>query len=481
MDEFTLGAVRERAREEAEAPVPAGAGAGLTATLWSDRVLFGGLVALVVAATMSGLMIDVTIWGREFTIRPDQVVLLALLPFIIVALRRRGLTRWWSVLHLPAFAFLAANAVASVVASGVRDVSLQGTALMSIYVAMYIGVVVLITDRPAWARRLLAVVIGLGFVHAVYGTAAIFLFASGIDVGGVLRGQVGPRSVTAKSTFPEPNLLAAFMLLVAIFSAVRLVSTAAGIRRAAWFSGFCLAGVVLVLTVTRAAWLSFLLGLLLLGLALLIRRKSPRHVLAAMRPVLLGLAVIALLSVLVCDPLLSRLWGEEHVLLTRIYSLSFLVDTPADCREDPAVRGSASVGSCTSVAGRVKLFTKGFESWRERPLLGHGTFGGKAIGSEYWMGSVVQALYDTGVVGALALLAMYLVVIVAPWRASSRALDPGDRDLLLACAIGNALLMLTSQVASFLWVGFPWIFMGLTTAAVVAMRARHGDAMAVTP
>lgn len=472
-----LGVVRERAGEDAGAPVRAVVDAGPTATSWSDRVLFGGLVALVVAATMSGLRTDVTIWGREFTIRPDQVVLLALLPAIIVALTRRGLARWWSVLHIPVFAFLAANAVASVAASGVRDVSLQGTALMTVYVAMYTGVVVLITDRPAWARRLLAVVVGLGFVHALYGTAAILLFAIGIDVGGVMFGQVSPRSVTAKSTFPEANLLAAFMLLLAIFSAVRLVSASGGVRRVAWFGGFCLAGLVLVLTVTRAAWLSFLLGLLLLGLALLIRGKSPRHVLAAMRPVLLGLVVIAVLSLLVCDPLLSRLWGEEHVLLTRVYSLSFLADTPADCGNDAAVQGAAGVGSCTSVVGRLEMFKEGLEGWRERPLLGHGTFGGKATGRGYWMGSFIQALYDTGVLGAVALLAMYLVVMVAPWRASSRALDAGERDLFLACAIGNALLMLTSQLASFLWVGFPWIFMGLTTAAVVAMRARHENAL----
>ena len=124
------------------------------------------------------------------------------------------------------------------------------------------------------------------------------------------------------------------------------------------------------------------------------------------------------------------------------------------------------------------MFKDGLEGWRERPLLGHGTFGGKATGRGYWMSSFIQALYDTGLLGAVALLAMYLVVTVAPWRASSRALDAGERDLLLACAIGNALLMLTSQLASFLWVGFPWIFMGLTTAAVVAMRARHENAAA---
>ena len=108
--------------------MPAVVDAGPPATSWSDRVLFGGLVALVVAATMSGLTTDVTIQGHELTIRPDQVVLLVLLPAIAVALTRRGLARWWSVLHLPVFAFLAVNAVASVAASGVRDVSLQGTA-----------------------------------------------------------------------------------------------------------------------------------------------------------------------------------------------------------------------------------------------------------------------------------------------------------------------------------------------------------------
>jgi O-Antigen ligase len=473
-----LGAVRERGSGGAGAPVPALVDTGPTATSGSDRFLFGGLVALVVAATMSGLSTDVTIWGHEFTIRPDQVVLLALLPAIAVALTRRGLARCWSILHLPVFAFLAANAVASVTASGVRAVSLQGTALMTVYVAMYTGVVVLITDRTAWARRLLAVVVGLGFVHALYGTGALLLFAIGIDVGGVMFGQVGPHSVTAKSTFPEANLFAAFMLLLAIFSAVRLVSASGGARRAAWFGGFCLAGLVLVLTVTRAAWLSLLLGLLLLGLALLIRGKSLRRVLAAMRPVLLGLVVIAVLSLVVCDPLLSRLWGEEHVLLTRVYSLSFLVDMPADCANDVAVQGAAGVNSCTSVVGRREMFKEGFEGWRQRPLLGHGTFGGKATGRDYWMSSFIQALYDTGLLGAVALLAMYLVVMVAPWRASRRAFDAGERDLFLACAIGNALLMLTSQLASFLWVGFPWIFMGLTTAAVVAMRARHENATA---
>jgi len=471
-----VGAVRERAGEGAGVPVPAPVDAGPSAVSWSDNVLFGGLVALVVAATMSGIKTDVTLRGYEVTIRPDQVVLLALLPAIAVALTRRGLARWWSVLHLPVFAFLAVNAVASVAASGVRDVSLQGTALMTVYVAMYTGVVVLITDRPAWARRLLAVVVGLGFVHALYGTGALLLFAMGIDVGGVMFGQVGPHSVTAKSTFPEANLLAAFMLLLAIFSAVRLVSASGGARRAAWFGGFCLAGLAVVLTVARAAWLSFLLGLLLLGLALLIRGKSPRRVLAEMRPVLFGLVVIAVLSLVVCDPLLSRLWGEEHVLLTRVYSLSFLADMPADCGDAVAVQGAAGVGSCTSVVGRREMFMEGLEGWRARPLLGHGTFGGTATGRGYWMSSFIQALYDTGLLGAVALLAMYLVVMVAPWRASGRALDAGERDLFLACAIGNALLMLTSQLASFLWVGFPWIFMGLTTAAVVAMRAQHRNA-----
>ena len=178
-----------------------------------------------------------------------------------------------------------------------------------------------------------------------------------------------------------------------------------------------------------------------------------------MRSVLLGLVVITALSLLVFDPLLSRLWGEEHVLLTRIYSLSFLFAAPSSCRADARRRrDEAAFGSCTSVVGRLGLLETGLRGWRARPLLGHGTFGGKAIGRSYWMGSGLQALYDTGALGGAALLAMYLVAMAAPWWASNRAVDAGERDVLLACAIGNALLMLTSQFASFLWVGFPWVF-----------------------
>ena len=462
MTESTLGAAR----------VPGGDVRAAPLTSWSDRGVFGGLVALVMAATMSGLTRDVTVWGRELTIRPDQVVLLALLPAIGAALLRRGRARRLAALHLPVLAFLAVNALASVAVSTVRDVSLQGTVLMGVYVAMYAGVVVLSADRPGWARRLLAVAVGLGFVHAIYGAASLVLYARGIDVGGLMFGQVGRSSITPKSTFPEANLLAAFMVVVAIFAAVRLVSASGGAPRAAWLAGFCLAGLAVVLTMTRAAWLCFALGLLLVGIAVWRRGKSLRRALAAMRPVLLGLVAIAALSLFAFDPLLSRLWGQEHVLLTRVASLSFFTRPPADCAADArAAKGAAAYGSCSSVVGRLGLLETGLRGWRARPVLGHGTFGGKAIGRSYWMGSGLQALYDTGALGTAALLAMYLVAMAAPWWASNRAADAGERDVLLACAIGNALLMLTSQFASFLWVGFPWVFMGLTAAAVTAMHA----------
>jgi hypothetical protein len=54
----------------------------------------------------------------------------------------------------------------------------------------------------------------------------------------------------------------------------------------------------------------------------------------------------------------------------------------------------------------------------------------------------------------------------------------GVRDVSLQGTVLMTVYVLTSQLASFLWVGFPWIFMGLTTAAVVAMRARRENAAA---
>jgi hypothetical protein len=105
-------------------------------------------------------------------------------------------------------------------------------------------------------------------------------------------------------------------------------------------------------------------------------------------------------------------------------------------------------------------------------VFGHGTFAGELIGNRWWMSSIVQAVYDTGIVGTVFLLWMYAAVTLSAWQAYRRWSDSVYGSTLLAFALGNALLFITSQFSSMLFVGFPWIFMGLTMGLVHA-DARH--------
>ena len=116
--------------------------------------------------------------------------------------------------------------------------------------------------------------------------------------------------------------------------------------------------------------------------------------------------------------------------------------------------------------GRLQVYEWGIAESLNRPIFGHGTFAGEVIGNRYWMSSLIQALYDTGIVGALFLLWMHGAAIISAWLAYRRATAPFYRNSLLALALGNAVLLLTSQFSSFLWVGFPWVFMGLTMGLI---------------
>jgi hypothetical protein len=143
------------------------------------------------------------------------------------------------------------------------------------------------------------------------------------------------------------------------------------------------------------------------------------------------------------------------------------------------VEGSdpATVKSLMSVAYRMELFKLGLQEWLKAPILGHGTLAGEAIGHSFWVSSLLQSLHDTGVVGAIFLLWIYGLLILTPWLAYRRSLREGEqalpalhRNSLLAFALANAVLALTSQFSSILWVGFPWVFAGLTVGFVHASR-----------
>jgi O-antigen ligase len=342
---------------------------------------------------------------------------------------------------------------------------------MGVYVSMYFATVILLAGAPDWARRMPSILVRLGIAQAVLGLGVFLLFSAGIEVGGVAMGQVVWGAPSVHTTFVEGNLLGAFLALVCVLIAVELVILREpGRSPRMLLAGFCLCGVTLVLTLTRSAWIALLLMLMALVTERLLVTRSAAMTLRAFAPVVAGVAVIIAVSAVVLDPLLSRSGGEDSVLLARVTSLSVIAGMDPESAFAHGRRSRVALGSHSAIMGRLSLLRTALGRWPEAPLLGHGTFAGEIIARRYWMSSLVQALYDTGLVGVAGLIALQMLMVVIPWREARRLTDPPLRACLLGCAGGNAVLGLTSLLSSFLWVGFPWIFMGLTMALATTTR-----------
>jgi hypothetical protein len=457
-----------------------------------ETCLLACLILLLITSTMNGLSFEVVVGTRKATIRPDQITLVLLLPLCAAALLTRRL-RWHRTrLDLPIVGLLLANLFSSLLFSPVRGGSLQGVALIAIYASMYFVTANLLLHHPNWSPALSRLFAGFGIAHAVYGLLAFLAYSQGWDIGGVATGRVLAEVKCVRSTFIEPNLLGIYLSVIVVFLGAFNLLEGKGRNRWLAAGGLVPVGLTLVLTLTRSAWLA-VVGVLPLLLALaLVQTRNLLRVAARVLPLLAALVLIVSISWLALDPLLSELAGTEGVLSSRIVALLEIggsagqgeTDTDTtqtgDERFKERIRTArehaaevqeldeVTVGSLASTVVRLEAYRWGVEEWLKAPIFGHGTLAGGAIGRQWWLSSVVQSLYDTGIVGTAFLLWMYGVAIVCPWLAYRRAATPRNRTYLLAYALANAVLFLTSQFTSFLWVGFPWVFMGLTMGQVHA-------------
>jgi hypothetical protein len=197
----------------------------------------------------------------------------------------------------------------------------------------------------------------------------------------------------------------------------------------------------------------------------------------------LTLGFVLLLTVTAMNDLVSALSRYPDFLLERwlpvrlnvIGSEAPLVEAEpvavaAEAPEAPVIVGGVTRASRSSVEGRVDAWEMALERWQERPILGHGTLVGE-LQEGWWYSSLVQALYDTGLVGFFALLWIHAGAVVLPARKWLRTRRGQMSANLLGFAAGNAVLGFSSQFSNFLFVGFPWVFLGLSMAAVQGSRA----------
>src|SRR5687768_1961555 len=102
-----------------------------------DRLLHGGLIALLIASTMNSLSLEWRVSGTEFTVRPDQVVLVLLVPLVFLAFILGRFRFQLTLFDWVVLGFLGSNFAASIVSAPSPAASVRGAVLLAAYGAMY--------------------------------------------------------------------------------------------------------------------------------------------------------------------------------------------------------------------------------------------------------------------------------------------------------------------------------------------------------
>lgn len=414
------------------------AAAGLVIILGTD--LRRGWILLFIASSISVIRVD----AGGATIRPDELVLVWL---VIVWLGAfvTGKTKFHHLpLALPIVGTLAVNLLSTVVNSPPdKSFSLRSCGLLAIYLTMYLITVNILSENPRLLRKTPFLLLLLGLGQAIYSVIAIGFYASGMKLAGAYRAAAGI-GVTASGGFQEANLLGAFEAAIALLLLAHLT------LQTRWHKGIRLSlalGLVLAvltMTFTRAAWMGFALA----AFCMVVVLRPPRNILNARSlAILVALGAVFFLIIVPVGNTISGSTGGSG--------------TGISDRLDKLLNFSEGSG-----LGRVEAQSSAIERWKKNPVLGTGTFslppeeaGQSKSGWIY--SSIIQSLHDTGIVGAAMLLWIYIGALVAGARGYMKCHSRFWRANFAGVTLGWLALIITSQASSFLWLSFPWIYLGI--------------------
>jgi O-antigen ligase len=415
------------------------------------RSRYSLILLLITASLFNGYLIPIKIGGNELDLRPDQIVVMICLGIIFFGNPKKGFSIYRTELDIPILAMLGINLLSSIFFSPIRSFSLRSVALLSVYMSMYfITTQVLVPQPIEKLRRLIGFFLNIGLIEAGFGILILLLYAAGIQVPGIQIGQTRS-SVSIAGTFYEANLLGIYLSIIGTFFVGFLLLQRSGSKtQFILFAKLILICAALAMTLTRSAWGAFAfcsaIILAISAQSIIQRYRIRKHILIILVSITLSLLVI----LVILNPLISKISGMPNLLGQRIQGGIKLTDS--------------------SIIGRLTSFNLAWSRWQERPIFGWGTFGYEDMLHNWFNSSLVQALHDTGIIGLVLMLWMHFRIISISWKTAHLVIEPVDRIVLLSLCLGNLTIFLTSQTSSFLWVGFPWVFMGITMAYIHSIR-----------
>lgn len=224
-----------------------------------------------------------------------------------------------------------------------------------------------------------------------------------------------------------------------------------------WFWGlFVLLGIVLVLTVSRGAYLAAAVSVLVIMVSLPRETLKPRHL-------LIGLGIIV------------AVLGASFIFLMRSNSAAL-----GNFQNHVLLGDFANSGSG---AGRLSTFTQAIEIWKVHPWLGvgPGNFGPASfnfpnpiinpasaiVNNEY-----LELLAETGLIGLFAVLLVFGSVILRSIVALRQAKEPLLRAVLIGGTAGFIGMLVQYNFFSTLYIIHIWSTVGFLLAAqTIALRS----------
>ncbi len=402
---------------------------------------FSGVVVLILAALITRYRIDI----GPVTVRPEHVAALAVagVGFLQAGLERRPLRTtpaiwlaagWWAV-----------NLLSALWLHPDRAMGVQNALRIALLPLTFFLVYNLIPDAASW-RRAVTFFLAAGVAEAAFGILARALYPFGLNLGVQVAWNF--TEPVPYGTFEEGNLFGSHtaswaILLLMLFLAGRRAREPRP-RQALRLAGLVILLTALVLSMSRAAWIMFVVGA---AAVIIFERPSSwsqvnRLLLAAIALPLLIFIVLSITPYLPPTlPFVNRLQ-------------SFL-----NLEYDP------------TFSARLSDWALALQDWREHPLIGWGPGSFYAIhgllrARPAWISNLtVRLLQETGVIG-LTLFAGFFVTLLLPGvKVARQQRDLMDRARLLGLVLSYAMLVgLAYQSTDGIWLTASWVHAGLIAA-----------------
>jgi O-antigen ligase len=348
-------------------------------------------------------------------------------------------------LLLPVLAYWGANVLSTVTSSADLARGLSLDLLTLDLVILYLVLAGYLTTRPRLLRAV-HVWLGVAAVEAVVGVLCFALYL--VTHSAVFGVQLAPDTAAPMvyGTLYEANIFGSYMgasFLIAL--ALAADDTA---RHKTLLYGVCVATAVgLLLSATRSAWGGTALGAILL-LALLRTGQGGRRSRLSGRLVggLLAVGVVVGVGLAVAPSSVTGRLGAR-------------------------VQELVNFGSGSGY-GRLLLYKEALAEWQTHPWLGlgPGSFNyrlpGDTTPGPAWLPNLtLQALHDTGIVGLLTMLWLFVAFYVITIRALRRAPPGSARTVLAGLIAAVTTLLISFQLTPGFSLGYSWALLALAVAA----------------